>query len=97
MTSDVVIDALREVYDPCCADRVSRSSTWASPRTAASRAATGGEASSWHPQWTLGEFWNSELPRGIVEERGYPQLTEQAKRKILGGNLARLHGKEMPA
>ena len=28
----------------------------------------------------------------IVTERGYPQLTDQAKRKILGGNLARLHG-----
>jgi hypothetical protein len=30
--------------------------------------------------------------RDIVEERGYPQLTEQAKRKILGENLARLDG-----
>jgi hypothetical protein len=44
------------------------------------------------PQWALEEFWNFELPRDIVEERGYPQLTEQAKRKNLGGNLARLHG-----
>ena len=56
----------------------------------------GGEAPIWHPQWALEEFWNFELPRDIVEERGYPQLTEQAKRKILGGNLARLHGMEAP-
>ena len=52
----------------------------------------GGETPIWHPQWALEEFWNFELPRDIVEERGYPQLTEQAKRKILGENLARLHG-----
>ena len=44
----------------------------------------GGESPIWHPQWALEEFWNFELPRDIVEERGYPQLTEQAKRKILG-------------
>jgi hypothetical protein len=42
-------------------------------------------------------LWNFELPRDIVEERGYPQLTEQAKRKILGLNLARLHGMEVPS
>jgi len=52
----------------------------------------GGETPIWHPQWALEEFWNFELPRDIVEERGYPQLTEQAKRKILGENLLRLHG-----
>ena len=48
----------------------------------------GGESPIWHPQWALEAFWNFELPRDIVEERGYPQLTEQAKRKILGENLA---------
>ena len=57
----------------------------------------GGEAPIWHPQWALEEFWNFELPRDIVEERGYPQLTEQAKRKILGENLARLHGIDVEA
>ena len=55
----------------------------------------GGEAPIWHPQWALEEFWNFELPRDIVEERGYPPLTEQAKRKILGLNLARLHGMDV--
>ena len=32
-----------------------------------------------------------------MEERGYPQLTEQAKRKILGENLARLNGIDVEA
>ena len=32
-----------------------------------------------------------------VEDYGYPPLTEQAKRKILGGNLARLHGIDLEA
>ena len=57
----------------------------------------GGEAPIWHPQWALEAFWNFELPQDIVEERGYPQLTEQAKRKILGENLARLHGIDVEA
>lgn len=33
----------------------------------------------------------------IVEERGYPELTDQATRKILGENLARLHGIDVDA
>src|SRR4051812_11991130 len=57
----------------------------------------GGESPIWHPQWALEAFWNFELPRDIVEERGYPPLTEQAKRKILGENLARLHGIDVAA
>ena len=57
----------------------------------------GGESPIWHPQWALEEFWNFELPRDIVEERGYPQLTDQAKRKILGENLAKLHGIDVEA
>ena len=57
----------------------------------------GGESPIWHPQWALEEFWNFELPRDIVEERGYPPLTDQAKRKILGENLARLHGIDVEA
>jgi predicted TIM-barrel fold metal-dependent hydrolase len=57
----------------------------------------GGEAPIWHPQWALEAFWDFELPEDIVSERGYPQLTDQAKRKILGGNLARLHGIDVEA
>jgi predicted TIM-barrel fold metal-dependent hydrolase len=52
----------------------------------------GSEVPIWHPQWALEAFWNFELPRDLVDGYGYPQLTEQAKRKILGENLLRLHG-----
>ena len=57
----------------------------------------GGEAPIWHPQWALEEFWNFELPEDLTTEYGYPPLTEQAKRKILGENLARLHGMDLDA
>ena len=33
----------------------------------------------------------------VVDGYGYPQLTEQAKRKILGENLLRLHGMDVEA
>jgi len=52
----------------------------------------GSEAPIWQPQWALEAFWNFQLPQDLVECYGYPQLTEQAKRKILGENLLRLHG-----
>jgi uncharacterized protein len=43
----------------------------------------------------LDAFWNFELPPDLVEGYGYPQLTEQAKRKILGENLLRLQGMDV--
>jgi len=52
----------------------------------------GSEAPIFHPRWALDAFWNFQLPQDLVEGYGYPQLTEQAKRKILGENLLRLHG-----
>jgi predicted TIM-barrel fold metal-dependent hydrolase len=52
----------------------------------------GSEAPIFHPQWALEAFWDFQLPEDLVEGYGYPQLTEQAKRKILGENLLRLHG-----
>jgi predicted TIM-barrel fold metal-dependent hydrolase len=57
----------------------------------------GSEAPIFHPQWALDAFWNFELPQDLVEGYGYPQLTEQAKRKILGENLLRLHGMDVEA
>jgi predicted TIM-barrel fold metal-dependent hydrolase len=57
----------------------------------------GGESPIWHPQWALQEFMDFQLPDDIVEERGYPQLTLESKQKILGGNLARLHGIDLEA
>jgi predicted TIM-barrel fold metal-dependent hydrolase len=55
----------------------------------------GSEAPIWQPQWALDAFWNFSLPQDLVEGYGYPQLTEQAKRKILGENLLRLHGMDV--
>jgi uncharacterized protein len=52
----------------------------------------GSEAPIWHPKWALDAFWDFEIPEDLVEGYGYPQLTEQAKRKILGENLLRLSG-----
>jgi len=57
----------------------------------------GSEAPIWQPQWALDAFWNFSLPQDLVDGYGYPQLTEQAKRKILGENLLRLHGMDVEA
>jgi uncharacterized protein len=57
----------------------------------------GSEAPIFQPQWALDAFWDFELPQDLVEGYGYPQLTEQAKRKILGENLLRLHGMDVEA
>ena len=57
----------------------------------------GSEAPIFQPQWALDAFWDFELPQDLVDGYGYPQLTEQAKRKILGENLLRLHGMDVEA
>jgi hypothetical protein len=49
------------------------------------------ETPVFHPQWALEPFWDFSLPEDLCACYGYPQLTEQAKRKILGENLLRLH------
>jgi uncharacterized protein len=55
----------------------------------------GSESPIWHPKWALDAFWNFEIPQNLVEGYGYPQLTAQAKRKILGENLLRLSGMDV--
>lgn len=55
----------------------------------------GSETPIWHPEWALKAFWEFELPQDLVDGYGYPPLTEQAKRKILGENLLRLHGMDV--
>jgi uncharacterized protein len=45
-----------------------------------------------HPQPVLEAFLGFEMPEDLVEGYGYPPLTEQAKRKMLGENYCRLHG-----
>ncbi|MDF3051747.1 MAG: amidohydrolase [Pseudonocardia sp.] len=52
----------------------------------------GSEAPIWQPQWALRAFGEFTIPQDLCEGYGYPQLTDQAKRKILGENLLRLHG-----
>ena len=55
----------------------------------------GSETPIWHPKWALDAFWDFEIPQDLVEGYGYPQLTERAKRKILGENLLRLSGMDV--
>jgi hypothetical protein len=55
----------------------------------------GSEAPIWQPQWALEAFWNFEIPQDLTDGYGYPQLTEQAKKKILGENLLKLHGMDV--
>ena len=43
-----------------------------------------------HPRPFIELFWKFAIPEDMTTDYGYPQLTEQAKRKILGLNHARL-------
>jgi predicted TIM-barrel fold metal-dependent hydrolase len=45
-----------------------------------------------HPQVVLEAFLDFEMPDDLVQGYGFPPLTEQAKRKLLGENYCRLHG-----
>ncbi|HZR07410.1 MAG TPA: amidohydrolase family protein, partial [Myxococcales bacterium] len=61
-----------------------------------------GSDSVWYgaPQWQIEALWRFQIPEtfpasgggGTRKQFGYPQLTETAKRKILGLNNARLYG-----
>jgi predicted TIM-barrel fold metal-dependent hydrolase len=57
----------------------------------------GSEAPIWQPQWALRAFRDFSIPEDLCTGYGYPQLTDQAKRKILGENLLRLHGMDVEA
>ena len=45
-----------------------------------------------HPRPVLEAFAAFEMPRDLVEDQGLPDLTEEDKVLILGGNALRLHG-----
>lgn len=45
-----------------------------------------------HPLPILEAFETFQMPRDLVEERGFPELTDQDRRNILGENALRLHG-----
>ena len=45
-----------------------------------------------NPQWQIDAFRRFQIPDELIEGHGYPQLTDEIKAKILGGNAARLWG-----
>jgi len=53
-----------------------------------------GSDSVWYgsPQWQIDAMWRFQIPEDLRKKYGYPELTETAKRKILGLNSARLYG-----
>lgn len=53
-----------------------------------------GSDSVWYgsPQWQIDAFWRFQIPEEMREQYGYPEITEEDKRKILGLNSARLYG-----
>jgi hypothetical protein len=55
-----------------------------------------GSDSVWYgsPQWQIEAFWRFQIPADMREKYGYPELTETAKRKILGLNSAKIYGIE---
>jgi hypothetical protein len=53
-----------------------------------------GSDSVWYgsPQWQIDAFWRFQIPEEMRRRYGYPEITEQDKRKILGLNSAKLYG-----
>ncbi len=53
-----------------------------------------GSDSVWYgsPQWQIDAFWRFQIPEALRKQYGYPELTQEAKRKILGLNSAKLYG-----
>ena len=43
------------------------------------------------PQWQIEAFWRFQIPQEMAKKYGYPQLTAQDKRRILGLNSAALY------
>jgi uncharacterized protein len=44
------------------------------------------------PQWQIEALWRFQIPEDMRRRYGYPELTPQIKRKILGLNSAKLYG-----
>ena len=53
-----------------------------------------GSDSVWYgsPQWQIDAMWRFQIPEDLRKKFGYPELTADAKRKILGLNSAKLYG-----
>jgi hypothetical protein len=56
----------------------------------------GSDYAIWSPKWLIEQFMAFELPEDIKKEYGV-DLTLDVKRKILGGNAARLYGIDIAA
>ncbi|MGW7353684.1 amidohydrolase family protein [Streptomyces sp. NPDC054784] len=57
---------------------------------AADRIIWGTGCTALHPQPLLDAFWEFQFPDWMIEGYGLPPLTKELKRKILGGNIARI-------
>jgi predicted TIM-barrel fold metal-dependent hydrolase len=57
-----------------------------------------GSDSVWYgsPQWQIDAMWRFQIPEEMRRKYGYPEFTEEHKRKILGLNSARLYGIDVP-
>jgi predicted TIM-barrel fold metal-dependent hydrolase len=44
----------------------------------------------YHPRPYIERFWSFQMPRDLVDDYGFPELTDADKRAILGGNQLRL-------
>ena len=53
-----------------------------------------GSDSVWYgsPQWQIDALWRFQIPREMQRKYGYPALTPEIKRKILGLTSAKLYG-----
>ena len=53
-----------------------------------------GSDSVWYgsPQWQIEALWRFQIPEEMRKRYGYPELTPEVKRKILGLNSAKLYG-----
>ncbi len=56
-----------------------------------------GTDSMWYgsPQWQIEAFWRFQIPEPLRDRFGYPQLSDEAKLRILGLNAAELYGIEL--
>ena len=57
-----------------------------------------GSDSVWYgsPQWQIEAMWRFQIPEEMRRKYGYPEFTDEHKRKILGLNSARLYGIDVP-
>src|SRR4029453_3810549 len=47
-----------------------------------------------HPRPPMELFAAFEMPEELVQERGYPRMSPEIRRKVLGENALRLHGRD---